>query len=44
MCLKQGNKEILLKIIEVKDYMSFHGYSELEFDIDWRKDRQEEKL
>ena len=40
--LKVNNIELLNKILEIKDYMHFHRCDELEFDIDWRKDRKEE--
>lgn len=42
MALKANEKELIAKIIEIKDYMRFHNYKELEFAVDWRKDREEE--
>ena len=41
-CLKDGNKGLLGKILEMEDYCRFHSIDGLELQIDWRKDREEE--
>lgn len=42
-CLKSDNVELLDKILEMKDYIRFHRLDGITLDMDWRKDREEEK-
>ena len=42
-CLKDNNKSLLDKILEIIDYCRFHQLDGITLDIDWRKDRKEEE-
>ena len=43
MCLKSNDIPLLEKILEMEDYMAFFGCDEIEFDLDWRRAREEDE-